>query len=302
MKKPKLVLDYFIRLIESGELESERSFFHGLHSGRFSLEPDQYIVREYDADKEVAVYEEMSAGYSYGKFRVDFSQKLNDEVVNNALKVKAVVFKKLSSGTHFDRELFFRQVITDIERLISRVAKEEVFVRYPFVATTLIDIKEFVVAYKPQQSEKGEDGELTAGVEGIGFHYRYLEEGTFEEDKAQTRIRLGELFYALRDQLKLIAPDTSIDDFRALFSGRAIKKPVMWIGANNQLRHFIKSIERKLIPLGHKKIPHKWETAAACFINRRGESFTASQLQITGSKVKDVPRIDQIEELSSILR
>ncbi|GAB2960616.1 hypothetical protein GCM10027048_30540 [Hymenobacter coalescens] len=309
MKKPKLALEYFIRLIELQGLADSREAFHRRYSTAFNSKPKhpsvQYnlVVREYDAVLERVVYEESIRGSLQGTHVLDFGQQLRAEVIEETLEVKALVLEKLSSSAHLEREVFYRHVMTDIERLAGVVAREEVFARYPYIAAALLDIKEFVLAFAPQPSEKVGDNQLVPIEKPVtGFHYMYFKEGSRQEDKSLTRSYLGELFYGLRETLGLIAPTTSLADFRAIFSGKVIKKPIMWMGNLNQLAYLIKCVEPKLVPPARKRLPAKWVKAAACFTREDGANIDPMQLQQSGVKGTDVLRGREIQEVAALLK
>jgi hypothetical protein len=136
----------------------------------------------------------------------------------------------------------------------------------------------------------------------VGFHYRCYEGGTSKENKSLARHLLGNLFLELKDKLELIAPDTSLNDFREVFLGRVVTKRIRWVGVNNQLYHFIQTISPKLIPHGQKKLDKKWVITAACFVNREGVAFTKEQLGNPGVNIENVYKRREIGELAKILR
>jgi hypothetical protein len=309
MKKPKLALKYFIRLIEHGELVNRREAFHWLYGGA-KAEPKntfreelRLVVHNYNADSERAVFEYKGLGCPEGEYTADFGQDICQEVAEKTLKVKALVLEKMDSSVHTEQDVFYRHVMTDLERLTSVVVKEKVFARYPCIAAALLEIKEFVLACAPQQTEKGSaDKSIPAETQATGFHYRCFKEGSLQEDKSLTRSHLGNLFYGLRDTLELIAPATSLADFRAIFSGKPVKKRVVWTGNLNQLWYLVNSIGNKLTPPGHKKITGKWVTAAACFTRGDGRDIAPRQLQFPGVTETEVHRWREIRDVATLLK
>lgn len=308
MKKPKLALEYFIRLIEHQGLVGSREAFHRRYSAEFNSKskyPSHYelIVREYDAFLERVVCEEYIRGYIQGTHVIDFGQDLRDAVLAETLDVKAFVLEKLGTSAPFERDMFYRHVMTDIERLTGVVTKEEVFAQYPCIAAALQEIKEFTLVYAPQPSEKGGDNQLAPVETSVtGFYYTYCKEGSRQEDKSLTRSYLGDLFYGLRETLALIAPTTSLADFRAIFSGKVVKKPIVWLGSLNQLAYLIKCVEPKLVPHARKRLPEKWVKAAACFTRGDGANIDPMQLQQSGVKGTNVLRGHEIQEVASLLK
>lgn len=298
MKKRKSALKYFIRLIKLEELVRRREEFHKEYAGKARANSDV----KYDEDNETVEYEHMTHDFQFIQVVENFGQIICLEVAQKVKKSQAVIYDGLTSGSLVEQQSLYYQVMRDVEELVDIVAGQQVYTKYPCVSTALADIKKFAASHSPQQAETGLVDVLSPSDEHVvGCHYKYIEEGSRTEDKDLTRYYLGELFYRLRDELELISPDTSVEEFRAIFSGKVVQKPIVWIGTNKQLRHFFKSIERKLLPLKNRKTG-KWGTVAACFTHRNGESFTADQLQNTRATENGVLRIDEIRELGNILR
>ncbi|MBX0291016.1 hypothetical protein K3G63_11230 [Hymenobacter sp. HSC-4F20] len=309
MNKRTLALEYFIRLIEHHELVNRREAFHRTYSkpnippkNPFSQE-HRLVVHKYDAEREIAVYEHKGFGSPEGRYESEFGREICDEVADELLAVKALVLEQLSSSEQLKRDVFYSHVMTDIERLTSVLAEEEVFARYSCIAAALLEIKDLVLRCAPQQTEKGSDDKpIPAETQATGFHYRCFKEGSLQEDKSLTRSHLGNLFYGLRDTLELIEPTTPLADFRAIFSGKPVKKRVVWMGSINQLWHFVNSIEPKLTPPGHKKLTGKWVKAAACFTKSDGEDIAPQQLQYPGVKATGVHMGREIQEVATLLK
>jgi DNA-directed RNA polymerase subunit L len=75
-----------------------------------------------------------------------------------------------------------------------------------------------------------------------------------------------------------IADDTSKTDFRKIFSGKEITKPITWTGTISDLHYFVKlihNINKSVIDLKQ----HQWEVACKCFIRSDGSSFDRQQLK-----------------------
>jgi hypothetical protein len=302
MKKHKSALKYFVHLIKLGDLLDRRRAFHWQYGGK--TRADKYV--KYDEEAEYAEFEEMTIDFALIRRVVDFGQSVRAEVPMELKKAKTIIYDRLTSGLLVEQDAFYGQVIRDVEELIGIVNEHTVYARYPCVAEALGSLRDFVTTHQPLTA--GQSRDIRTAVIGLvtepmtGFHYRYYEEGGFNEDKALTRSLLGKLFVELRDNLELIAPDTAIEDFRAIFSGKAVTKPVRWMGVNNQLYHFIRAMSPKLLAPGQKRLEKKWATTAACFVNREGEPLTEKQLQNPGISSENVYKRREIGELAKILR
>jgi hypothetical protein len=301
-KMPKSALKYFVRLIKLEDLVERRDAFHLEYSILACIDREV----SYDAESEYVEIIRETDDFKFIGTGIDFRKTIRKEVASALKSAKFSIYKRLTSGLFAEQESFCQQVMRDVEELISIVGEQLVYTNYPHIADALCSIRDFVTTHRPlplrepQATRVAVTGLLTK--QATGFHYRCYEEGGFNEDKALTRGILGKMFVELRDNLKLIAPDTTIEDFRAIFSGKAVTKRVRWMGVNNQLYCFIQAISPKLRAPGQRKLEKKWATTAACFVNREGETFTERQLQNPGITIGKVCNGREIGELAKILR
>lgn len=83
------------------------------------------------------------------------------------------------------------------------------------------------------------------------------------------------------DRLKakgFIHKETKFPDFKRIFSGKEITKPVRWTGNSSELYYFIKLLyqEHKLL----KNLKQKqWRVAGQCFINADGDKFDMKKVK-----------------------
>lgn len=85
----------------------------------------------------------------------------------------------------------------------------------------------------------------------------------------------------LKDSLirkKLIASDTDLKDFRKVFSGETIEKPIVWTGKISELHYFISQLHNKLKLVENLK-QKQWEVAINCFIQENGEPYVRTKLK-----------------------
>ncbi|MBT9391790.1 hypothetical protein KLP40_01335 [Hymenobacter sp. NST-14] len=302
-KKPKSALKYFARLIELGGLSERHTTFHEEYVRMAEVDPRT----QYDPDKGTVTYEVehfMTFGAPAKIESRDLGREVCAEVQRKTVKSKERIYERLTAGLKSEREWSYKQMMRDLEKWKTIVAREPLYAKYPCVAAALLELSEYALSYNPLQPET-DATPVSASKIGhvVGFHYVCRESG-LKADRVVplTKHCLGNLFSELRDKLQLIAPETSLDDFRTLFSGKVVLLPVRWIGTNNQLHHFIKSIESKLVSPGTKRLARKWEITAGCFVSRKGEPFTSNSLMCTGYGNQVVKRQHDIEHAAKLLR
>ena len=86
---------------------------------------------------------------------------------------------------------------------------------------------------------------------------------------------------ALKDSLirkKLIAKETDLKDFRKVFSGEAISKPIVWTGKISELTYFIKQLHNNLKYVENVK-QEIWAVTINCFIQEKGEHYNRTKLR-----------------------
>lgn len=71
---------------------------------------------------------------------------------------------------------------------------------------------------------------------------------------------------------EFIHQDTKATDFRKIFSGDHIEKPVVWIGNSSEFAYFIKQIHNDKELIENLK-QQQWNIACKCFIKEDGSSF-----------------------------
>jgi len=298
----KSALKYFVRLIKLGDLIERRNAFHLEYSILARIDSEV----AYDAESEYVEIVRETDDFKFISTGVDFRKTIRTEIARALKRAKFVIYKRLTSGPFAEQDAFCQQVMRDVDELTGIVDEQLVYAKYPYIADALRDIRGFVATHQPLPlgSPRVTGVPVTKPVieQVTSFRYRCYKEGSFNEDKALTRRLLGDLFVELKDNLELIAPDTGIEEFRAIFSGKAITKRVRWMGINSQLYHFIQAISPKLFAGGQKKLQNKWATTAACFVNREGEAFMVKQLQNPGSSKEKVHKGREIEEVAKILR
>ena len=84
---------------------------------------------------------------------------------------------------------------------------------------------------------------------------------------------LPELYSLMLNKYKLIAPETTLEQFKAVFTGQAIESinPIKWHQDNaSELLYFNKAIQAKV-----DNVWHIYQRLAACFVKPDGKPFNA---------------------------
>jgi len=88
---------------------------------------------------------------------------------------------------------------------------------------------------------------------------------------------LKKLFSSLKSK-GFIAKDTDLKDFKKIFSGEAIEKPVVWTGNKSELCYFIKQLATEQNKVEDLKFKH-WEVATICFVYPNNKGIDRDQLK-----------------------
>ncbi len=105
----------------------------------------------------------------------------------------------------------------------------------------------------------------------------------------------------LMDSLKkngFIAQETSITDFRHVFSGEFVANPIRWTGGKGTLSYFIKLLnnELKVITYSGNSL---WKIVCACFVDDDGSQFNESNLR---DQKKPKLKLSEIEKAANIMK
>lgn len=125
-----------------------------------------------------------------------------------------------------------------------------------------------------------------SGEEQIGsLSYKYLNINP---------ANISDLFNALKKN-NSIAQETSITDFKRIFSGTKVEVPIKWTGAISDLSYLIKllNIEHKVF----EKTKSVWQTVCACFVDENGNAFEPNQLKDQKKPKKSASEIEKIAKL-----
>ena len=105
----------------------------------------------------------------------------------------------------------------------------------------------------------------------------------------------------LMDSLKknsFIVQDTSITDFRHLFSGEFVAKPIKWTGGKSTLSYFIKLINNQLKVVTYPK-NSLWKVVCACFVDENEKPLDESNLK---DQKKPKVKLSEIEKAANLLK
>jgi len=108
---------------------------------------------------------------------------------------------------------------------------------------------------------------------------------------------INDLFDILKSN-GFIPKNSSLPDFKRIFSGESVHNPVIWTGNISELHYFIKLIHNINQSVENLKQRH-WEVACKCFINPDGTCFDRARLK-DQKKPKTTAAI--LEKAASLLR
>lgn len=105
----------------------------------------------------------------------------------------------------------------------------------------------------------------------------------------------------LMDSLKknnFIAQETSITDFRHVFSGEYVANPIRWNGGKSTLSYFIKLLhnELKVITYPGNSL---WKIVCTCFVDDDGSQFNESNLR---DQKKPKLKLSEIERAANLMK
>ena len=120
----------------------------------------------------------------------------------------------------------------------------------------------------PAKDDKPIIGTLPADMAYCSFTYKHL--STQPE-------YIKDLFDSLKSN-QFIDKSTIYTDFKKVFSGDQVLKPVVWTGNISELHYFIKLIHNTNKSVVDLK-QHQWEVACKCFVKPDGSSFDRAQLK-----------------------
>ena len=89
--------------------------------------------------------------------------------------------------------------------------------------------------------------------------------------------QLTDLMNALKRK-NFIDDSTDLKDFRKIFSGEEIEKPIVWTGKISELSYFVKQLHNELKLVEDLK-QQQWAVTINCFIQENGEQFNRTKLR-----------------------
>jgi hypothetical protein len=90
-------------------------------------------------------------------------------------------------------------------------------------------------------------------------------------------LNINKLYKELKSK-NFIHPETRLVNFKKVFSGGEIIKPIIWIGTMTELGYFVKQLHDKLKYVEDLKY-QKWPVAINCFIQGDGTQFERTPLR-----------------------
>lgn len=110
--------------------------------------------------------------------------------------------------------------------------------------------------------------EVSSSYKPKSFKYKNFNKGSSN---------LTDLMNRLKEN-NLIANDTSLSNFRKVFSGESINKRIVWTGNISELSYFVKLLHNELELVENLK-QHQWIVTIKCFVKHNGESYERDKLR-----------------------
>lgn len=106
---------------------------------------------------------------------------------------------------------------------------------------------------------------------------------------------INDLFDSLKKN-NFIASDTNLNDFKKIFSGKAINRPIVWTGTVSDLYYLI-----KLLYSTNKSVEdlkqHQWEVTCKCFIDANGQTYDRQKFKDYKAPKSTKQKLEQIAAL-----
>lgn len=108
---------------------------------------------------------------------------------------------------------------------------------------------------------------------------------------------LPDLYRLMIDKYKLIAPETTAEQFKAIFTGQSIEsiKPIKWTDSNRLLAYFLDSVFNG----------QNWQSIAGnggLFLNKKGLKISANDLSVAKKGYIDFGKPKDYEKIDLILK
>lgn len=94
-----------------------------------------------------------------------------------------------------------------------------------------------------------------------------------------------------------VSQDTSLPNFRKVFSGEEVTAPIRWTRTKTDLRYFIQQLDMSTPPKIRHEAHDKWKITCKCFVNADGNEFDYKKMR----SLQD-PSQSQMEKLNKIAR
>jgi hypothetical protein len=138
------------------------------------------------------------------------------------------------------------------------------------------------------QTHKNKSGREAIVEKRIATSYNWLN---------NPKTEIPKLFNLMKDRHKLIDPETTLDQFTAVFTGVAAgnTSPIKWLSSNRLLAYF----------LAHTFESQDWQSIAGTqklFLNKRNKQLTANDLSVAKNEYESNGSPKGHEKIDSILK
>jgi len=174
-------------------------------------------------------------------------------------------------------KVVFIRVYLEIQNLFPFIPNEELlieedlytrFLFEPVSEVSFLKEKRPVIKVKPEASETVDNSEEMEDVSIYSFTYKQFDTSP---DK------LNDFCDSLK-KYKFISKETTLSNFKKVFSGNPISTPIVWTGNPTEFSYLIKLLHNQLELVENLK-QKQWKIACDCFIKEDGTAFEPSKVR-----------------------
>lgn len=264
------ITDFLNRIIRETEAESDNLIAFKLKKANGKIKSlmteinDLILMKDYDLNLIASKHNDYSSDRQHKEATFIFQYMLT-----------ALIKCYLEIQHHFSTHIHENDTmaIADIySRILNRPASEYIFIR---------EIQTFSIT--PVEIKK-----KNKNSECLSFTYSKLHKESSN---------INDLFISLKLN-KSITEDTTITDFKHVFSGVNVNNPVKWCGAKSDLPYLIKLLynEYKVLTFPGNSL---WKIVCECFVDENGQRFTEQNLR---DQKKPIKTKQMIETSSNLMK
>jgi hypothetical protein len=209
-----------------------------------------------------------------------FAKCLLDELKNIDEYVNSLSFKAWKIDSNTGEKKYFKNIILLSKETEGKMMGQIDFRNINEIAKPLLEFCKIILNNDAQNSKQPKQQKKTSYVWQI------------DPDK-----ELPELYRLMVNRYKLIAPETTYEQFKYIFTGQPIEsiEPIKWIGTNRLLAYFLDSVFKG----------QNWQSIAGngkLFKNKKNIVITANDLSVAKKGYGDYGLPKDYEKIDLILK